>query len=310
MKQWLKQQGIQWALISSMLLLATVLVTWRATSTARTSGYQGMQLEINDLSNFGVMVYTPDSADFSNKLSSLVTIPADLAADAAKYSIIIENKTPQHISAMEVIWRFYTSQGKEITRSYAYSFLGNQFFDDASSGLIKSGELYPLCLFADSVGFGYERMKELKSTPTALNTLDNIKSLMAMSTRWSFTIDSVLFSNGVWVGPNTDRYVERMTAEINGSRDMLKELAKKLDAGEPIANILAHARTAAGPKDEPPENRLLDHQKMKDPNYLYERQRKNAAREALARHQNLGGDKTLIDWIRGHSAHQIALVKG
>src|SRR5262249_54772269 len=146
--------------------------------------------------------------------------------------------------------------------------MNNQFFDDASSSLIKSGELYPLCLFAESVGFGHSRMKELKSTPTTLGTLDNIKSLMALSTRWSVTIDSVLFSNGVWAGPNTNGFVERLSAKINGARDMLKELAQKLDAGESSANILAHARSVAGPSDEPPEKRLApSRDAMLDPNY-------------------------------------------
>src|SRR5215510_9834152 len=107
-----------------------------------------MRLEINDLSNVGVLVHGPDSVGFNNKLSSLLTIPDDLAGDAAKFTLIIENKTPQHINAISVIWRFYHSEGKPIERRYEYSFLSNSFFDDVSASLIKSGELYPLCLLA------------------------------------------------------------------------------------------------------------------------------------------------------------------
>src|SRR5262245_55382738 len=239
----------------------------------------------------------------------MLTIPDDLVRDAVKSTLIIENKTPQHINAISVIWRFYHSEGKPIERKYEFSFLSNSFFDDVSDSLIKSGELYPLCLFAESVGFGRERLRELKSDPQMTNTLSVLNSLLVWSTRWSFTIDSVLLSNGLWVGPNTSGYVERMTAQIIGARDLLKELALKLDAGEPIANVLAHARAYAGPEDEPPANRIMDREKMFDPNYQYEWAKKNAARQALARQKNFGGDQAMIEWIRIHTRNQIALVK-
>jgi len=289
--------------------MATVALGWRLTSTTtRKHRYVGMQLETNDLSNVGVLVYGPDSVGFKNKLSSLLTIPGDLAGDAAKYSLIIENRTPQHINTISVIWRFYPSDREPIERKYEYSFLSNSFFDDVSDSLIKSGELYPLCLFAESVGFGRGRLRELKSDPQMTNTLSFLNSLLAWSTRWSFTIDSVLFSNGVWVGPNTSGYVERMTAQINGARDLLKELAQKLDAGEPTANVLAHAQSYAGPPDEAFAMRMMDREKMFDPNYHYEWAKKNAARQALARQKHFGGDQAMIEWIRLHTRNQIALV--
>src|SRR5215475_4473636 len=206
-------------------------------------------------------------------------------------------------------WRFYPSEGKPIEHKYSYSFLNSSFFNDVSSSLIKSGELYPLCLFAESVGFRRERLREIKSDPQVTNTLSILNSLLARSTRWSVTIDSVLFSNGVWVGPNTDGYVERLTAQINGARDLLKELAQKLDAGEPIADVLAHAQANGGPPDEVFDKGVMDRQKMADPNYHYERAKKNAARQALARQKNFGGDQAMIAWIRGHTRHQIPLVK-
>src|SRR4030095_16896883 len=116
----------QLKIVLSMLLMATVALGWRLTSTTtRKQRYEGMQLETNDLSNVGVLVHGPDSVGFNDKLSSLLTIPGDLAGDAAKYSLIIENKTPQHINAISVIWRFYPSEGKPIEHKYEYSFLSN-----------------------------------------------------------------------------------------------------------------------------------------------------------------------------------------
>lgn len=138
----------------SILLVATVAFGWRLTSTTtRKHRYEGMQLEVNDLSEVGVVVHSPASEGFNNKLSSLLTAPGDLAEETTKYSVIIENKTPQHINAIAVIWRFYPSQGQPIERKYDFSFLGNSFFNNTSDSLIKPGELYPLCLFAESERF-------------------------------------------------------------------------------------------------------------------------------------------------------------
>ncbi len=300
----------QLAITLSILLAATAAFGWRLTSTTTLKHrYEGMQIEVNDLSDVGVVVHSPAGTGFSNMLSSLLTVPSDLAGDAAKYSVVIENKTPQHINAIAVIWRFYPSQGKPIERKYSFSFLGNSFFNNASDSLIKPGELYPLCLFAESAGFGRERLRELKSDQQTTNTLSVLNSLLARSTRWSLTIDSVLFSNGVWVGPNTDGFVERLTAQINGARDLLKELAQKLDAGEPVGNLLAHARAYAGAPNEKPEQRMPDRRQITNPNYLYDWAKKNTARQVLARHERFGGDQAMIEWVREHMRRQISLVK-
>ena len=72
---------------------------------------------------------------------------------------------------------------------------------------------------------------------------------------------------------------------------------------------LAHARAYAGPEDEPPAKRMMDREKMFDPNYHYEWAKKNAARQALARQKHFGGDQAMIEWIRGHTRNLIPLVK-
>src|SRR5215813_1047513 len=70
-----KEDMKQLMIILSMLLMATVALGWRLTSTTtRKHRYEAMRLETNDLSNVGVLVYGQDSVGFQNKLSSLLTI--------------------------------------------------------------------------------------------------------------------------------------------------------------------------------------------------------------------------------------------
>ncbi|MGH9834135.1 MAG: hypothetical protein ACREBD_07445 [Blastocatellia bacterium] len=297
--------------ISCILLSALGVIAWRATSTPNQSRqYKGMRLEIHDLAEHGVFAYGPDSADFGRKLGALVAIPADLTNDAPKYSVILENRTPQRITAIAVVWHFYPAQGAPIERSSSFSFISNPFFNDVSDSLIKAGEFYPLCQLADGVGFGRARMTELKSDAQAKQTLALLDALIARSMRWSFDIDSVLFSNGVFVGPDRLGYVGATSARINAARDILKEVAQKIDAGEPMSNVLAHANAYASIPEEALDAQYPDVRKrMRDPDYIYARIKNQTAKAVLARHRNFGGDAGLIAWVRQNSQQQIQLVR-
>lgn len=269
-----------------------------------------MQLIVNDLPQHGVVIHGPASAGFSNKLLALVTVPDDLSGDAMRYSVIVENKTPQHIIAMSVVWRFYPSGGEPIMQSYSFSFMGNSVFNNVAESLIKPGEQYPLSLLLDSVGFGRQRAQEIKSDGQTKQRLERVNAQIARSVKWSVEIDGVLFSNGVCVGPNTTKYLDLLDARIRGARDMVNELANRLDAGEPAADVLAHARSFAEITDERLEAPLPDfRERMHNPESAYNQAKTGMARQAVARDKNFGGERAMIEWIRESSRMHIPLVK-
>lgn len=269
-----------------------------------------MHLIVNDLPQHGVVIHGPASAGFSNKLWALVTVPDDLSGDAMRYSVIVENKTPQHIIAMSVVWRFYPSNGEPIMQSYSFSFMGNSVFNNVAESLIKPGEQYPLSLLLDSVGFGRQRAQVIKSDGQTKQRLERVNAQIARSVKWSVEIDGVLFSNGVCVGPNTTKYLDLLDARIRGARDMVNELANRLDAGEPAADVLAHARSFAEITDEQLEAPFPDfRERMHNPELAYNQAKTGMARQAVARDKNFGGERAMIEWIRENSRMHILLVK-
>jgi hypothetical protein len=265
-----------------------------------------MQLEVNDLSKYGVKIYGPSSPAFSNRLSALVTIPNDLLNDALKYSIVVENQTSQHIIAMSVVWNFYPPQGEPIKRSHSFSFMGNQVFNKVSDSLIRPGEQYPLSLLLESAGFGRQKAREIKLDDQVNQRLEGVNMLIARSVKWSVDIDGVLFSNGVFVGSDTLKYFNALDAQTRGARDMITELAKRLDAGE---DVFAFARPIAEVTDEALEAPYPDRrERMRNPEYIYNLAKTQMARQAVARRKNYG-EQTVIEWIRENSKSYIPLVK-
>jgi hypothetical protein len=64
-----------------------------------------MELIINDLPQHGVLIHGPEGPGFRDRLFALVAVPPDLEDDALRYSIVVENQTPQHILQITFVWR-------------------------------------------------------------------------------------------------------------------------------------------------------------------------------------------------------------
>src|SRR5262245_56040962 len=96
----MKKLGI--TLCVSLAGLSVFGYTWNISKNPKQ--YKGMELEINDLADQGVILHGPASAGFNSRFTALVSIADGLSNDALKYSVILENKSPQNINALCMIW--------------------------------------------------------------------------------------------------------------------------------------------------------------------------------------------------------------
>ncbi|MGH9842737.1 MAG: hypothetical protein ACREEM_28670 [Blastocatellia bacterium] len=299
-------------IIGSCAMLAVLVAagyTWNSNSTNKQKGYKGMEIEINDLAERGVVIHSPSSAGYNNRFSSLLAAPNDLADSARKYSAVVENKTPHPIIAATIIWRFYPSQGEPIPQTFAFNSIPNNVFNAPGRGLIQPGEQYPLCLLLERAGFGRERATEIKGDDDARRRLERVNALIARSVKWSVSVDGVLFSNGVFIGPDTIKYFDVLSARIRGARDIINELQQKLSAGEPNDAVFAHARSYASITDEALEAPYPDRPlRFHNPDYAYNSYKTNMGRQAIALRENESEAKA-IEFIGHNSRQQIALIK-
>src|SRR5262249_50650406 len=207
-----------------------------------------------------------------------------------------------------LVWRFYPSQGPPITKTYSHAF-GGDMFTNPAEGLIQPNGQYAMSLLLPGAGFSRDPVQEVKNDDRLSRELTGLNSLIARSVKWSVDVDGVLFSNGVYVGPDSAKYFDFVKAKYGGGRDLIQELVDKINGNQPYASIFAHAQSYASITDKDLEAPFPDFRtRMTDPVYTYNKIKTNMGRHIIARRDRYG-EQAAIDFIIQNSKLQIPLVK-
>jgi hypothetical protein len=286
-----------------------------------------MEIITNDLPEHGVMIHGPESPGFKDRLFGLVDVPPESEDDALRYSVVVENQSPQHILHIALVWSPYSQEDSKyirefdprnrnecsrlarsgllpISEGYGISIdpVFTQMSRGVSWGLIKAGQQSPWSLLE---GHGFSRLKAIMD-PGKLSLLeerrDNIKARFARNDRWSVDVDGVLFSDGVFAGPDSARWFDRFEQRVKAARDLIADLNRMLDNGE---DALAHAEQFASITNE----RLAELYPAAIPNaQAYGLIKRITAKNVIARLQKSGG-QAAVEWIRECAKFQIPLVR-
>ncbi|MCI0663427.1 MAG: hypothetical protein L0220_20365 [Acidobacteria bacterium] len=293
------------------ILFAVGWGVWKSSTKAKQ--YDGMKLIVNDLSQYGIELIDSSNAAFNKELSVSFSIPSDLLNEVTRYSVIVKNRTPQNVISLTVVWRFYPSKGEPITKTYVARHSNSPVFYDPTKGLIKPNGRYAMCLLLPSAGISVENAQglkqEIKNDDKLQNQLAHLNGLIARSVKWSVDVDGVLFSNGIYVGPDSSKTFDRLNARIKGARDLIEELMQKLNNNQSNAEVLAHAKPLAEIKDADLRAEYPSiAQKHHDLEYTYKLSKIRMARQIVARQQRFG-DQSAIDDIKQSSQSFIPMVK-
>jgi hypothetical protein len=279
-----------------------------------------MELIINDLSQYGLLIHGPESPGFKERLSALVASPADLDEDTLRYSIVIENQTAHHVVNITIVWRFSPSKDASFPFTFSQGFGGSasSVFNGASWSRLASGAQYPFTPLAIDLSAPGQEAAGTESGDERMRRRDQMKSRFAESHTVLVEIDGALFSDGVFVGPDTTGRFEDFEIRVRAARDLIAELNQKLDDGEDAfahaeryASITKEQIEASFPAPQPhvrPHNldeaRALFH----NPEKLYAFFKKSEAMAVILRRQRVG-EAAAIEWIRASAKNQIPLVK-
>ena len=194
-----------------------------------------MELIINDMPQYGVLIHGPESPGFRERLLSLFRdspfgAPPELDDDELPCSFIVENQTLSHIVQITLICSLYPREsGPSFSLSDRDS--RNRVLNDQWGSMIKPGGQCPWSLLD---GYRFISQKALSTTgeDTRREQRDLKKKKFVAIERLSVEIDGVLFSDGSFVGPDTEMKFDQFEASNRGALDMIAELNRKLDAGE------------------------------------------------------------------------------
>jgi hypothetical protein len=297
-----------------------------------------MEIIANDMPQYGVMIHVPESPGFSDRLFALVEVPPELEEDALRYSVVVENQTPQHILRIKLVYSPYSQEDSKFVREYdprdrneylrlwrggllpsgegAEISIADAFTRmswGVSRGLIKAGNQCPWSLLEGSY---FWRQKAILATTDARKEerREHLKARFGRIARWSVDFDGVLFSDGVFAGPDTAMWFNNFETQVRAARDLIAELNRKLDDGE---DALAHAEQCASITIErideqcaPITNEQIEaiHPSAISYERIYASARKTTAMNVILRRQK-SGEQAAVEWIRENAKSQIPLVR-
>src|SRR5215471_7146792 len=262
-----------------------------------------MELIINDMLQYGVLIHGPESPGFRERLLSLFRDspfgdPPELDEDELSWSFIVENQTPSHIVQITFICSPYP---RESGRSFSLQSgdSRNRVLNDQWGSMVKPGGQCPWSLL-DSYWFISQKVK----APSRRDARDQEKKKLAAIDKLSVEIDGVLFSDGSFVGPDTELKFDQFEANNRGALDMIAELNRKLDAGE---DAFAYAEQCASIpleqiKELYPDPRLY----ARSPEIVYMWEKKMAAKFFFSLWGGRGR-QAVIEWIREKANPRIPL---
>jgi hypothetical protein len=135
---------------------------------------------------------------------------------------------------------------------------------------------------------------------------DQRKAQIATSEKWTVEVDGVLFSDGVFVGPDTRMWFDTFEAQNRAATDLIAELNRKLDDGE---DAFAHAEQCASVTIE--QIQALYYDLSSHPRHLEYSSaltKKSTAMNVVVRWKKFGEQAT-VEWIRESAKSQIPLVR-
>jgi len=260
------------------------------------------KLITHDMPEHGLALIGQSAPSFEADFKSLVRVSDDLQEAVKQFTVIVTNNGRRNISAVTVKWEFELPNGQKIPRTVSHSRM-DHLFVSPSFFLLAPGGKYPVSLFPLSGA-----NKEIKSTPEIIKQAQLLTDLLARSVRCNVTIDGVLFTDGTYVGVDSSDSFDRLQAEVNATRDLLKEARQIAEAGQSAAEVFKHIDKFAKLTREQLKADLKKPSDILSPIYCYNKSKANYAKGLMAMKEKKGGSQTM-EFIRESNRPYTQLVK-
>jgi hypothetical protein len=246
-----------------------------------------LKVGTKDIRNHGLVVVTPSDLEFAQLRSKLTGKTATDELDLP-YVFVKNMDTKRRVIAYTLKWEIPQENGRVITRTRSVCredlLAGREGVvgaDDLtlypqtarlfSLGGFADGDEIPLTGGTKAVNKNAEAVSKIVQTgvPALINEQVNNTTLVTLS------IDAALFDDGDFVGEDTTKQMERIQAQINAKRKIMKELFQRLKGGEAYSAVMKtlverHERLSERETNPSPEPDTEEIQKRADKRYLDE----------------------------------------
>ncbi|HJQ23349.1 MAG TPA: hypothetical protein VKA60_05495 [Blastocatellia bacterium] len=189
------------------------------------------KVQTSGLPEYGIEVIGPAEATFATLMSKRLQKVGGTDAETLKSSsIFVINNSQQAIAGLSVKWELFQSDGRSIIHRVTHM-AGPKVVSDAGSAY-----------FPAQVARGDRQLISLLDVFDDSNrnfrvnmgggNVDKARQL-AESVKVMVSVDTILFTDGTFVGPDTGKFFASLEAELRGINEVFAEMAQALkgDAG-------------------------------------------------------------------------------
>ena len=210
----------------------------------------------------GIDIHGPGSTAFEEGLSSVLgRAPRELLLPAIPFSVIVENRTDRVVAYLGVRFDMVNPRAQQISVVHYADALRNP-----AKAELRPGTKRFICAEPEYTALVL-RGTVAPRTRGRMN-LDNLRRMLQIRA----SIDCVAFSDGTFLGPDSQKAFERLDQERQAEKELIRELELiHTDGQQEVESLLARA--------------------VQDPD---RRARRNAARKLLEAYQAGGAAEALI----------------
>ncbi|HMH43834.1 MAG TPA: hypothetical protein VK557_10150 [Pyrinomonadaceae bacterium] len=244
----------------TLLAVMTTGFLWaaRRIKTARNPD-SSVALNTKDLRNLGISLIGSNEPSFDSLMASVVPNEARENVEALRsVSVFLTNDTDHSVIAYSVKWEMVTGDGKLKTETREYlapnALMGRSTVDligviqPHSTRLVS---LAPLVEAAKHPGVGGGAGPGTRGDSALQHYVDALRARNAQDSKITISLDSVLFDDGRFAGPDTRERFGKIQAIIQAKQDLLTEFEHTAESSKSLQIAFDNLTTvASGTKRE------------------------------------------------------------
>jgi hypothetical protein len=243
-------------ILTSLILLAISIVVFHTVLTKR-SGQ--VSLKIKDIREHGLVIVGRSDPDFESLNGTLSKEGVRLDLSIQPY-VFIKNLGNKRMIAYSLKWELLKDDGRVVTKTRSYSrediLMGKEAPEDPSDRIVlrpNAARLFSLAGYGDGQEISLTPVSTTgaKSDTEILQKLEQTGLLTGVGKELNHTVgvtvtlDGAFFEDGTFVGPNTSRFFERTSMQIDAKNHMVQEILKRLNQGDTPADVMKYLSAKA-----------------------------------------------------------------
>lgn len=305
-------------IVTSLILLAISIVVFHTVLTKR-SGQ--VSLKIKDIREHGLVIIGRSDSDFESLKGILSQKGVRLDLSIQPY-VFIKNLSNKRAIAYSLKWELLKDDGRVVSKTRSYSrediLMGKEAPEDTNDQIIlrpNTARLFSLFGYGDGQeiplapvsktggGSDIEILQKLDQTGLVTGARNELEHTVSVTV----SIDGAFFEDGTFVGPNTTKFFERTSTQIDAKNNMIEEILRRLNQGDTPADVMKYlnAKSDELSESKPPAGRKAKSEE------IYKYQEKKFLDDALGMRAAAGDDQLAVRRILQYNnlTHHLKLRK-